>query len=177
METEPLAALSEQSARVGTWRLAVVSEPKAETYTWSKGAGGGEGKKFQVRLVSEESTVYCVGIFRRRGKEPAASKAFDEAKDKFTKGSVWNVNKLTLVKTERKYLGCSHKVVIDLNMSRFEPIFAGFEKMPKQATPPDDLHALLECKAGQVVDIIYCFCYSLECKIAEINSFRQTRLG
>ncbi len=122
MATEPLENLTEQSARVGTWLLSVATTPRPEEYTYSKGAGKGSkgggkatGKKFECLLVSEDSSEYCLGLFQRRGKEPAATNEFDAALRRFTKGSVWNVNRISLVKKNTKYLGCSHKVVIDLN--------------------------------------------------------------
>ena len=64
------------------------------------------------------------------------------------------MNKVTLANTDSKYLGCSHKVAIDLNASNFKPVLQSTVTMPKQATPPEDLHTLLKCIPGQVVDVI-----------------------
>ena len=154
MLREPLANLTEQSARVGTWLLSVATAPRSEEYKWTKGTASGTGKKFECLLVSEDSSEYCLGLFRKRGKEPAATKEFTAAVAKFTKGSTWKVNKISLAKTEPKFLGCSHKVAIDLNESNFQPVLQSTVKMPKQATPPEDLYTLLKCTPGQVVDVI-----------------------
>ena len=88
MAAEPLQNLTEQSARVGSWLLSVAEDPKPEEYTWTKGIGKGTGKKFECRLVSEDSEQYCLGVFKRKGKEPAATKDFNAAVEKFKKGSV-----------------------------------------------------------------------------------------
>ena len=104
--------------------------------------------------MSEDSTEYCLGLFRRKGKEPGATKEFTAAAAKFTKGSIWKASKITLANTDRKYLGCSHKVAIDLNSSTFQPVLQSTVKMPSQATPPEDLYTLLQCIPGQVIDVI-----------------------
>ena len=110
MAMEPLPNLSEQSARIGTWLLSVATHPRAEDYTYAKGAGKGSGKKLECLLVSDDSDAYCMGQFRRKGKEPGATAEFKAALEKFKKGSVWKVSKISLVKSNTKYLGCSHKV-------------------------------------------------------------------
>ena len=82
---EPLLNLSEQSARVGTWLLSVATHPRMEEYTYNKGTGKGSGKKFECLLVSDDSNTYCLGQFRRKGKEPAATNEFKAAMEKFKK--------------------------------------------------------------------------------------------
>ena len=79
MDTEPLGNLTEQSARVGAWLLSVVTAPRTEEYQWSRGNTTSSGKKFECLLVSEDSTEYCLGLFRKRGKEPGATKEFTAA--------------------------------------------------------------------------------------------------
>jgi len=74
--------------------------------------------------------------------------------EKFKRNSVWKVSKISLAKSNAKYLGCSHKVVIDMNASNFQPVLQSTVKMPQQATPPEDLSTLLQCGHGQVVDVI-----------------------
>ena len=154
MATEPLQNLTEQSARIGSWLLLVATNPKPQDYTWTRGSTAGSGRKIEVLLVSQDSTQYCLGQFTRKGKEPAATKAFNEATDRFKKGSVWRVNKISLAKKDPKYLGCSHKVVIDLNASNFQPVLQSTVTMPEQATPPEDLNTLLQCSPGQLIDVI-----------------------
>ena len=88
MVTEPLGNLTEQSARVGVWLLSVATAPRMEEYRWTKGNTTNTGKKFECLLVSEDSTEYCLGLFRKRGKEPGATQEFTAAVAKFTKGSI-----------------------------------------------------------------------------------------
>ena len=54
------------------------------------------------------------------------------------------VTKVVFFKTNTKYFGCSHKVVIDLNRSSFAPVLQSTVKMPPQITPPEDLKTLLQ---------------------------------
>ena len=122
MQVAPLASLTQQSARVGTWLLSVATAPRSEENKWGKANASGTGKKFECLLVSEDSTESCLGVFRKRGKEPAATKEFIAALAKSKKGSTWKVNTITLAKTEPKFLGCSPKVAIDLNESNFQPV-------------------------------------------------------
>ena len=154
LSMEPLPNLSEQSARIGTWLLSVATQPRVEDYTYTKGAGKGSGKKFECLLVSDDSNAYCMGQFRRKGKEPGATNEFKAALEIFKKASVWKVNKISLAKSNTKYLGCSHKVLIDMNLSKFQPVLQSTMKMPQQATPLEDLSTLLQCAPGQLVDVI-----------------------
>ena len=85
---EPLGNLTEQSARVGTWMLSVATNPRSEDYTWSKGGAKGTGKKFECLLVSQDSTEYCLGLFRKRRKEPAATNDFNAALSRFEECSI-----------------------------------------------------------------------------------------
>ena len=57
-----------------------------EEYRWTKGNTTSTGKKFECLLVPEDSTEYCLGLFRRKGKEPDTTKEFTAAAAKFTKG-------------------------------------------------------------------------------------------
>jgi hypothetical protein len=154
MATEPLQHLTEQSASVGAWMLKVAMEPQVIEYQWVKNGKTMEGRKLEVVLVSEDSTKYCQGLYRRMGKEPKASQDFDAAKRNFQKGTIWKVSKVSFVKQNPKYLGCSCKIGIDMNLSRFAAVLQSTVPMPKQATPPEDLATLLECHDDQVVDVI-----------------------
>jgi len=154
MATLPLQHLTEQSAGVGAWMLKVAMEPQEISYTWTQGGQNKTGRKLEFVLVSEDSTKYCQGLIKRWGKEPTATQNFDAAKRKFQKGTAWKVSKVSLVKQVQKYLGCSCKIVIDMNKSKFEPVLQSMVKMPMQATPPEDLATLLECHEDQVVDVI-----------------------
>ena len=81
------------------------------------------------------------------------------------------MNKISLAKKDKKYLGCSHKVVIDMNASNFHPMMQSAVKMPEVATPPENLNTLLQCSPGQLIDVI-----ALVTNVNERNQM-QTHLG
>ena len=154
MSTEPLQHLTEQSAGVGSWMLKVIEEPQEEDYTWNKSGKSGVGRKLSCVLVSEDHTQYCEGVYKKQGKEPQATQNYKQAVTKYKNGIVWKVSKVSLAKQDPKYLGCSCKVLIDMNTSTFQPVLQSTVKMPNQAAPPHDLATLLQCAKGQIVDII-----------------------
>ena len=154
MDAEPLQNLTEQSGGVGRWLVTVVMPPQEVTYSWNKGGKSGEGKKLQYLLVSNDGAQYCEGSYKRMGKEPKATVDYNKAKEKFKKGTIWAVSKVSLTKQNPQYLGCSCKVVIDMNTSSFQPVLQSTVKMPLQAAPADDLETLLQCPQGQLVDTI-----------------------
>ena len=75
-------------------------------------------------------------------------------KQKFQKGTIWKISKVSLAKQAKKYLGCSCKIVIDMNATTFQAVLQSTVKMPIQATPPEDLSTLLQCPEGQFVDVL-----------------------
>ena len=154
MDAEPLQNLTEQSGGVGRWLVIVGMNPREVTYKWNKGGKSGEGKKLEYLLVSEDAAQYCEGIFKRIGKEPKATDDYNKAKQKFKKGTIWTLSKVSLTKQNTQYLGCSCKVVIDMNTSSFQTVLQGTVKMTLQAAPADDLETLLQCPQGQLVDTI-----------------------
>ena len=154
MTTEPLHHLTEQSAGVGTWMVKVAMEPCDLTYSWTKNNKTNNGRKLEFVLVSDDATKYCQGLYQRRGKEPKATEDFEAAKRKFHKGTIWKVSKVSLAKQNPKYMGCSCKISIDMNTSKFEPVLQSTINMPMQAAPPEDLATLLECHEDQVVDVV-----------------------
>ena len=134
--------------------LKVVDEPQDSEYKWTKGNHSGTGRKLECILVSEDATQYCQGIYKKFGKEPKATESFQKAVAKYTKGTIWKVSKVSLATQNPKYLGCSCKVVIDMNTSSFDPVLQSTAPMPSDAAPPEDLATLLKCPEGQVVDVI-----------------------
>ena len=83
MATEPLQHLTDKSASVGAWMVAIAIEPKEVTFTWNKNGKSGSGRKLEGMLVLDDSTRYCEGIYRRQGKEPEATQDFDAMQRKF----------------------------------------------------------------------------------------------
>ena len=104
MATEPLRALTEQSAGVGAWMVRLATEPEESEYTWQKHTRSGKGRKLEFLLVSEDSEEYCMGTFKRMGKEPKATQDFNAAKEKFKKTTIWKMSKVSLAKQNPKYL-------------------------------------------------------------------------
>ena len=154
MAAEPPCQLTPRSAGVGAWMLIVASTPRKIEYQWNKAGRSGTGHKLEVVLMSEDSTQYCEGVFKKKGKEPQATKDLDAAKDKFKKGTIWKLSKASLTNENPKYVGCSCKVVIDMRSSTFEPVLQSTAQMPKQVTPPEDLNTLLQRPGGQAVDVL-----------------------
>ena len=154
MSSQPLPELTEQSAGVGAWILKVSGEAQASTYPWNKNGKSGKGARLDWVLVSEDSTQYCQGLYKRKGQEPAATREIDAAKAKYKPNSIWKASKLSLIKENPKYLGCSCKVFIDMNTSSFQPVLQSTVQMPIQATPPEHLSELLQCPGGQSVDVL-----------------------
>ena len=123
--------------------LQIAGVPKDSEYEWAKGSKAGKGRKLVLLLVSEDSSKYCTGVYKRLGKEPKATDQFEAAKKKYTNGSIWKASKISFAKESSKYMGCSCKFVIDLNASTLQPVLQGTINMPAQATPPEDLSTLL----------------------------------
>ena len=134
--------------------LIVARNPWKVGYQWNKNGKSGTGHKLEVVLMSEDSTQYCEDVFRKKGKEPQATKDVDAAKDKFATGTIWKLSKASLTNDNPKYVGCSCKVVIDMRNSTFEPVLQSTAQMPKQVTPPADLNTLLQCAGGQAVEVL-----------------------
>ena len=80
LQSTPLPELIANSSAFGQWTLKVATEPHEEEYTYKLKGESRTGKTFSITLVSEDASQYCSGKFQRRGKEPAASEAFNAAK-------------------------------------------------------------------------------------------------
>ena len=106
------------------------------------------------RLVSKDSSQYCLGKFKRKGKEPEASAEFSKAKARFFDQSIWKVSKVALTNDKMLYTGSPIKGTIDMNATAFLPVLQGTEEMLAQATPPEELATLLESLNQQRVDVL-----------------------
>ena len=95
---QPLCELTLQSAAIGCWLLKVVETPRQWEYTYTWNGKQCEAKRFEVTLVSQESHAYCVGAFRRKGKD---DKAFIAAMNRFEKNTVWTASKVALAKEKQ----------------------------------------------------------------------------
>ena len=153
MTTEPLQNLTEQSAKIGAWLLVVAYAPQKTTYTWQSKGKSGTGQRLDWVLVSPDCSTYCGGTFKKKGSEPQATQKFNQAEAKFKKGTIWKVTNVTLAKQNPKYIGAPCKVLIDMDSSTFTPVLQSTVSMPTQAAPPEKLADLLQCPAGQLVDV------------------------
>ena len=61
----------------------VAMQPCDLTYSWTKNNKTNNGRKLEFVLVSDDATMYCQGVYQRRGKEPKATQDFEAAKQKF----------------------------------------------------------------------------------------------
>ena len=107
MATEPLSQLSPRSAGVGAWMLIVASTPRKIEYQWNKNGKSGIGHKLEVVLMSEDSTQYCEGVPKKKGKEPQATKDVDAAEDTFQTGTIWKLSKASLTNEHPTHFGLS----------------------------------------------------------------------
>ncbi len=150
---EPLQNLTPQSAAIGEWLICAVTDPMEIEYEWKKGTKKGTSKKIMTLFASEDSAVYCTGVYRKIGAEPRASQEFAAMKEKMKKGLTWKISKVSFVIDKPQYIASPVKYVIDMKTTKFTPVLQSIVPMPKQATPADDLNALLSCP-NQRVDVI-----------------------
>ena len=151
---QSLAELTTQSAKIGQWLLRVCGEPHEHEYKFPRRGEDITGKVLVCRLVSEDSSQYCIGKFKRKGREPEASADFGRAKQKFKDQSIWKVSKASLMNDKALYTGAPIKVVIDMNATGMQPVLQSTVPMPERATPHEGLATLLGSPNNQRVDVL-----------------------
>ena len=115
MENEQaLQELTAQSASIGRWLLKVFDVKEVDyDYTWQ--GEHKKGKKVVMTLVSADSDQYCLGVIKKKGKEPKATQDFKTLKTKLATGTIWHTKKVTLLPSEKPlYISAPVKSVIDL---------------------------------------------------------------
>ena len=112
------------------------------------------GKVFSCYFVGTDSSHYCLGKYKRRGKEPQASQEFLAAKKKFQDQTMWVVSHVSLTNDKSLYVGSTIKLVLDMNSTSFQPVLQSSVILPKQPTPSEDLATLLESPKEQRVDLL-----------------------
>ena len=117
--------------------MKVTEKPREWEYTYTWNGKQYDAKRFEVTLVSQESHAYCVGTFKRKGKD---DKAFFAAMNRFEKNTVWSASKLALSKEKACYISSPIKVMIDLNASKMSPVLQSMHTMPPEETPLETLH-------------------------------------
>jgi hypothetical protein len=151
---QSLAELTAQSGKIGQWMLRVCGTPDEHEYKYTYQGKPTTGKVLVCHFVSTVSSQYCLGKFKRKGKEPAASSEFLKAFKKFNDQTIWKVSKVSFTNDKQLYTGSPIKVVIDMNATTFQPVLQSTVAMPVQATPPEELATLLESPANQRVDVL-----------------------
>ena len=76
---QSLAELTAQSGKIGQWMLRVCGTPDEHEYKYTYQGKPTTGKVLVCHFVSTVSSQYCLGKFKRKGKEPAASSEFLKA--------------------------------------------------------------------------------------------------
>ena len=143
-EMQSLAEMTTQSAKIGRWLLRLWTPPDEEDYQYTMRGKTIQGKVLRCCFVSTDSTHYCIGKYKRKGKEPQASEEFRAIKNKFQNATMWRLSRVSLLNEKPIYLGSPIKIVIDLNSTVFQPLLQSTVTMPSHPTPPEDLATLLE---------------------------------
>ena len=172
---QALAELTTQSAKIGQWMLRVCDAPYEHEYKYTFKGKEMKGKLFICCFVSKDASQYCIGKFKRKGKEPEASTELRKAIEKFKDQSMWKVSRVSLTNDKALYTGSPIKVVIDMNATTFQPVLQSTVAMPAQATPPEDLATLLESPNYQRVDVLVLL-VSLERERSATTAFGQRKI-
>ena len=77
---QSLPELTTQSAKIGRWMLRVCTPPEEQDFQYMLRGKQVTGKVFTCYFVSTDSSHYCLGKYKRKGKEPQASQEFLAAK-------------------------------------------------------------------------------------------------
>ena len=151
---QSLPELTTQSAKIGRWMLRVCTPPEEQDFQYMLKSKQVTGKVFTCYFVSTDSSHYCLGKYKRRGKEPQASQEFLAAKEKFQDQTMWVVSHVSLTNEKSLYVGSTIKLVLDMNTTSFQPVLQSTVMMPEQPTPSEDLATLLESPKEQRVDLL-----------------------
>ena len=73
---QSLTEMTTQSANIGRWMLRVCTPPEEQDFQYMLKGKQMTGKVFTCYFVSTDSSHYCLGKYRRAGKEPQPSQEF-----------------------------------------------------------------------------------------------------
>ena len=152
-EFQSLKELTPQSAGIGTWLVTVGETPRQWEYTYHYTGKQHIGRRFEVNLLSEDGSVYCIGAWRRKADNPNGNKKFEEALRAFGYRTVWEASRVVLAKEKPCFISSPMKLMIDLSASKMVPVLQSIYQMPAEATPVDTLHTILKCPPNQRVDV------------------------
>ena len=167
---QSLTEMTTQSAKIGRWMLRVCTPPEEQEYQYQLRGKEMKGKVLTCCFVSTDSSHYCLGKYKRRGKEPQASAQYLEATKKFQNRTIWRVSRVSLTNDKPLYLGSPIKVVIGMNTTSFQPVLQSTVAMPAQPTPSEDLATLLESPTQQRVDVLALVVSVGEARLATTSS-------
>ena len=75
-----------------------------------------------MTLVSADSDQDCLGVLRKKGKDPKASQDLKSLKAKFATGTIWHMKKIALLSEKPLYISAPVKSVIDLAATVCTPV-------------------------------------------------------
>ena len=154
MANEPaLQELTAHSASIGRWLLTICGDLREVEYVYTWRGETKTGKKVVATLVSADSDQYCLGMIKKKGKDPKASQDLTRMMEKFATGTIWHMTKISLVPEKTLYISTPVKIVIDLAATVCTPVLQGTRVMPKCPTPAEDLETILKCPQNQRVDV------------------------
>ena len=91
---QSLKELTPQNAGIGTWLLQVAEAPREWEYSYTYNAKKHAGKRFEVMLVSQDASVYCIGFCRHKHDNLIGNGKFAAAMQAFRYKTVWEASKI-----------------------------------------------------------------------------------
>ena len=162
-----LRALNKSSSKVATFAVRVVGGKTVE-YTFKSKRSDKDitQNKFEARLVGISSQHYCVGFVK------GTAAQVQQAKDKFTDGSVWELSKVVLdVFTQSAFISTPVLCRVDVLKSTMVAIDNEdtIKQMPDQAIPPRTVAEIAGITSRRAMDLIAI--------VKSVGEKRETRSG
>ena len=104
-------------------------------------------------FVSQDADAYCIGAFRRKGATQKGIHEFEQAIDRFARGTIWEASKVTLAKEKACFISSPVKLMIDLNSTKMSAVLQSIYQMPSEPNAMENLHDILMCPPDQRVDV------------------------
>ena len=116
---QTLRGFTFQSVGIGSWLLKVSDTPRAWEYGYTWHGNKCTGKRFEVVLVSQDADAYCIGAFRRKGATQKGIHEFEQAIDRFARGTIWEASKVTLAKEKACFINSPVKQPVEYPLALF----------------------------------------------------------
>ena len=94
-----------------------------------------------------------MGTVRRSGSTATGEQNFGAMVKKFTKDSIWNMSRITLLTEKLQFIGSPVKHVIDLTKTKVSPVLQS-TTFPKTPTPPESLATIVQLPRKQQVHFL-----------------------